>query len=101
MDPGNFLGSCHWSEKGALDADQCSKRELSGKLCDVLLAKFDFRIELMKWAVEVGVQGRAVIAKDPGDHGRLGNLPCSIGILVVADGYAVFLWLADFFSTIS
>ncbi len=47
-------------ENGALDADQCSKRELSNKLLDVLMAKFDLLNELMKWATEVGVQGQSM-----------------------------------------
>ena len=47
-------------EKGALDADQCSKRELSSKLCDVFMAKSDFQRELLNWAAEVGVQGQSL-----------------------------------------
>ena len=47
-------------ETGALEADQCSKRELSNKLLDVLLAKFDLLTKLMKWANEAGLHGQSL-----------------------------------------
>lgn len=47
-------------ENGALDGDQTSKRELTNRLCDVLIAKHDVRSELLKWGEATGVQTQAL-----------------------------------------